>query len=166
MAVQTFTALKPLFSVHPGEWYFGAEYERLHTVLGSCVALVTWHPKLKIGGICHYLLSVAPVAKRGYQGDCRYADNALAQMKKSMLGYATLKEYQISIFGGGDMFSHSWQHSIGADNITCVREWVSHENLHLHKTDVGGSISRSIILVVPTGEIQLKRYAMNPQQRL
>ena len=35
-------------NIHPGEWYFGNEYESLYTVLGSCVALSLWHPKLKI----------------------------------------------------------------------------------------------------------------------
>ncbi len=166
MAADAFSPLKPLLSVHPGEWYFGVEYERLHTVLGSCVALVAWHPQLKLGGLCHYLLPASAASKRGHSNDCRYADNALAQMKKSMMAYGHLAEYQISVFGGGDMFAFNAPQSIGMSNIACARLWLMQEKIQVHQTDVGGSISRSVVLIVPTGEIQVKRYAMISQQQL
>lgn len=165
--------IKPLHSIHPGEWYFGVEYERLHTVLGSCVALTAWHPALKIGGMCHYLLAVEPSKKndlairresnqaRGIVGDCRYASNALEQMKRSMQAYAAINEFQLGIFGGGDMFAYSTPTSIGYDNIAYARQWLMREKLKPLHVDVGGSISRSLMLVIQTGEIQLKHYEMN-----
>lgn len=172
MAVATF--IKPLHSIHPGEWYFGVEYERLHTVLGSCVALTAWHPTLKVGGMCHYLLATAPRAKPGAINpgkavqakpfiDCRYAVNALAEMKKAMQAYAGIAEYQLGIFGGGDMFAYSTPTSIGHDNIAYIQQWLKRENLQPVHTDVGGSISRSLMLLVATGEIQIKHYQMNQQ---
>lgn len=165
--------IKPLHSIHPGEWYFGVEYERLHTVLGSCVALTAWHPVLKVGGMCHYLLAVEPSKKndpaaqresnqqRTIVGDCRYASNALEQMKRSMQAYADMNEFQLGVFGGGDMFAYSTPTSIGYDNITYARQWLMREKLKPLHVDVGGSISRSLMLVMPTGEIQLKQYEMN-----
>lgn len=165
--------IKPLHSIHPGEWYFGVEYERLHTVLGSCVALTAWHPALKIGGMCHYLLAIEPNKKnapvsggehnpqRMVMGDCRYANNALEQMKRSMQAYANMNEFQLGIFGGGDMFAYSTPTSIGFDNIAFARQWLMREKLKPLHVDVGGSISRSLMLVIPTGEIQLKHYQMN-----
>lgn len=164
--------IKPLHSIHPGEWYFGVEYERLHTVLGSCVALTAWHPILKIGGLCHYLLATEPGQKgiaaqsgniQRAIGDCRYAIHALAQMKKAMLAYADMAEYQLGLFGGGDMFAYTTPTSIGHDNIAYAHRWLKHEKLQPVQTDVGGAISRSLMLVVPTGEIQLKHYQMNNQ---
>lgn len=166
-------AMKPLHSIHPGEWYFGVEYERLHTVLGSCVALTAWHPTLKVGGMCHYLLAVEPnkkndIAKckdakslRAPVGDCRYANNALEQMKRSMQFYGEMSEFQLGIFGGGDMFAYSTPTSIGYDNIAYARQWLMREKLKPMHVDVGESISRSLMLVIPTGEIQLKHYQMN-----
>ncbi len=164
--------IKPLHSIHPGEWYFGVEYERLHTVLGSCVALTAWHPTLKVGGMCHYLLASEPNKKndsvaggpnqqRMIAGDCRYANNALGQMKRSMQAYADMNEFQLGIFGGGDMFAYSTPTSIGFDNIAFARQWLMREKLKPLHVDVGGSISRSLMLVIPTGEIQLKHYQMN-----
>jgi chemotaxis protein CheD len=166
MAVESIYSLKPLHSIHPGEWYFGADYERIHTVLGSCVALVIWHPKFKIGGLCHYLLASSTKVNSLSSSNCRYAEHALAQMKKSMLSVAPMEEFQISIFGGGDMFSFESPRSIGMDNIAYARQWLVREKIKLHQSDVGGSISRSVVLLTATGEIQLKRYAMSPQQLL
>lgn len=155
------STLTPLHSLHPGDWYFGNGYERLHTVLGSCVALSAWHPRLLVGGMCHYLLPVAPVRAKAKAGDCRYANNALAQMKKSMLHYAPLHEYQIGVFGGGDMFSFDSPRSIGYENIAYVRQWIKRENIKPSHSDIGGTFSRSLILVMATGDIQLKHYQMN-----
>lgn len=155
--------VKPLHSIHPGEWYFGADYERLHTVLGSCVAMTAWHPTLKVGGMCHYLLANEPSHKKAEPKgiDCRYAIHALAEMKRAMQAYAGIGEYQIGIFGGGDMFEYSSPTSIGHDNIAFARQWLRREKLQPTQTDVGGRISRSLMLVMLTGEIQLKLYHMN-----
>ncbi|HEY8940802.1 MAG TPA: chemotaxis protein CheD [Cellvibrio sp.] len=152
--------IKPLHSIHPGEWYFGTEYERLHTVLGSCVALTAWHPKLRLGGLCHYLLAKMPEQKLPGR-DCRYAANALEQMKLAMMSFADPAEFELGVFGGGDMFAYSTTTSIGADNIQFARNWLMREKLKPAQVDVGGKISRSLTLIISTGEIQLKHYQMN-----
>lgn len=154
-------------SVHPGDWYFGGDYARVHTLLGSCVALTAWHPRLHLGGLCHYLLPSSPHAKglgdntAATAVDCRYADNALAAMKAAMLRFAALNEYQLGVFGGGDMFAYSGTTSIGFDNIAYARQWLALEQLQPYRVDVGGAISRSLTLVIASGEIHLKHYAMN-----
>lgn len=153
--------LKPFHSIHPGEWYFGTEYERLHTVLGSCVALTAWHPKLRLGGLCHYLLAKMPEQYQQVGRDCRYAANALEQMKLAMMSFANPAEFELGVFGGGDMFAFSSPTSIGADNIQFARHWLMREKLKPQHVDVGGKISRSLTLVMATGEIQLKHYQMN-----
>lgn len=164
--------VKPLLSIHPGEWYFGAEYQRLHTVLGSCVALTAWHPRLKIGGMCHYLLALesgpeqVSVARDKNQSrietdNGRYAGVALQHMKRAMKAYASIGEFQLGIFGGGDMFAYQTPTSIGHANIAFVRQWLAREKVKPAHIDVGGAISRSLMLVMPTGEIQLKLYDMS-----
>ncbi len=156
-----------LHTIHPGDWYFGAEYQRLHTLLGSCVALTAWHPQLKIGGLCHYLLPASPYdhspqePRNKSESDCRYADNALAAMKFAMLQYAQLKEFHIAVFGGGDMFAFNSPTSIGYDNIRYARQWLQREQIQPYRVDVGGTISRSLTLIVATGEIHVKHYQMN-----
>lgn len=54
-------------NIHPGEYYFGSEFDSLYTVLGSCVSLSVWHHRLKMGGLCHYVLPVLPIAQRFHE---------------------------------------------------------------------------------------------------
>ena len=42
--------------LNPGDYAFGDEQVRMRTLLGSCVAVTFWHPKLRVGAMCHYLL--------------------------------------------------------------------------------------------------------------
>lgn len=156
---------KPLMTIHPGDWYFGRDFEKLHTILGSCVAITVWHPSLRIGGMCHYLLSKPSAAhvqtSRDNKSDFRYASIVLREMKKTMIYYGKMQDYQIGFFGGGDMFPTSNLPSIGSENIAYAQRWLQQENIQPTKKDVGGSISRSLALIVPTGEIKIKHYVMN-----
>ena len=104
--------------------------------------------------------------KKAQMHDCRYAINALPQMKNAMLKHAPLTNFTLSLFGGGDMFGYNNPHSIGAANIQYAQQWLLRENITLQRSDVGGSISRSLVLSVGNGEILLKRYSMNPKQHL
>ena len=102
-------------TVHPGELYFGTAYTHIRTLLGSCVAVTAWHPKLKVGGLCHYLLTEPKQKNASTQGkisarDYRYAQNALLEMRLAMLRVSNPKEFQIGLFGGGgdeDAFSET-----------------------------------------------------------
>jgi chemotaxis protein CheD len=49
--------------LHPGEYAFGDAQTRIRTLLGSCVAITFWHPVLKTGAMCHYLLPARPTLK-------------------------------------------------------------------------------------------------------
>lgn len=153
-------------TVHPGELYFGTAYAHIRTLLGSCVALTAWHPKLKVGGLCHYLLTEPKQKNASTQGkisarDYRYAQNALLEMRLAMLRVSNPKEFQIGLFGGGDMFAYSGPTSIGSDNIAYAREWLIQEDLKPYRVDVGGAISRSLTMVMTSGEIQVKHYQMS-----
>lgn len=58
------------------------------------------------------------------------------------------------------MFSFESPRSIGYENIAYARQWLTREKIQLFESDVGGTLSRSLILVMATGEVQIKRYEM------
>lgn len=144
-------------SIHPGEWYFGNEYESLYTVLGSCVALSVWHPTLKIGGLCHYLLPLQPGHQRDLGSEGRYGKTVLALLKQAMQRYAAPGEYQLGLFGGCDTLSN---YGIGKQNILYAQRWLQDEKLMVTQTDVGGTSSRSLILEICSGTINVKHYPL------
>ena len=74
--------------LQPGEFYFGDEKTRIRTLLGSCVAIVLWHPKLRIGGMCHYMLPHSPRERHGQPLDGRYAEDAMHMFMRELGGPA------------------------------------------------------------------------------
>lgn len=148
--------------VHPGDWYFGGEYKHIYTVLGSCVSLTAWHPRLALGGLCHFLLPEAPKNNKHATADdkknpARYANNALSLMKQAMMYYAPMNEYQLGLFGGSTILS---QRSIGQQNINYAQQWMHNEKVSAYKIDIGGNYSRSIALNILTGSIIVQHYSM------
>lgn len=89
--------------LQPGDYYFGDESTRIRTILGSCVSITLWHPWKRIGGMCHFMLPQR--AQRGDEFHGKYADEALELLLKQVRLHKTHPgDYQIKLFGGGDMF--------------------------------------------------------------
>jgi chemotaxis protein CheD len=101
--------------VRPGEYFVGDARYRIHTLLGSCVSIVLWHPQRRIGALSHFLLS-----KRGSNKpselDARYGEDVMALMESDLKQYRLpIRECQGKIFGGGNMFPN--QARPGALNV-------------------------------------------------
>ena len=70
--------------LHPGDWYFGDKHHKVRTLLGSCVSITLWHPKAKLGGMCHYLLA-RRTDRRSAALSGRYGDEAMLLMLHEVL---------------------------------------------------------------------------------
>lgn len=143
--------------LHPGEWYFGGAHRRVRTLLGSCIALTVWHPRLQIGGMCHYLLPAPPKALDSGKLDARYGIHALQLLRQAMEQKGHMSEYQMGCFGGSDMFGGRVQGRVGEMNIALAVRWLAEFRLALKQQDTGGFVSRGLILDLSNGQIQLKR---------
>ena len=149
--------------LNPGEWVFGAGSIRLRTVLGSCVALVFWHPRHLLGGMCHYLLPQRAVAKPGVL-DGRYGNEALelllARIHASKVRPA---EFRINVYGGGDMFpglARADNHYVGQRNVEQARRLLDLHQLPCHNFHVEGVGYRTVVLDLATGNIELNYLAL------
>lgn len=166
-----------------GEVYFGDRDTHIRTVLGSCVAITMWHPDLLIGGMCHYMLpSRHP---RGQKLHCRirnspigfpscratdkkeldgkYADEALELMfTEIQRSGARAGEYQIKLFGGGNMFPATTkpraQH-VGLKNIEIVSQLLAHHGLKVSAEHLGGIGHRNLIFDIGTGHVWMRHQA-------
>ena len=171
------TAASPVIYLKPGEMHLSAEPSRVTTVLGSCVSVTMFSPRLGVGAISHVML---PKCKcRGhceegciyyFHGGCqrncadgfKYADCSMAAMlaKLRNLGIGN-DELEIKLFGGSDMFSPDGGKdnviNIGKQNIAAAMKIIEEEGLSLVTYDVGGTHGRKIIFYTHTGDILLKR---------
>lgn len=139
--------------LHPGELYVGTAPTVISTLLGSCVAVTIWHPKVKIGGMCHIVL---PEHAEGHC-DMRYGDCAIAEFANQAVKYHTRpNDYEVHVYGGSDMFpgmTRTKGMKIGDRNIQKVKELLKQYRFSIKEIDTGGTSSRKIKLDLSDGSV-------------
>lgn len=156
--------------LNPGDVFFGDRSVRLRTILGSCVAITAWHPELKIGGMCHYML---PMRGRGKitNLDGRYADEAvLLLLKEALRSQTNPYDYQVKIFGGGNMFTNTRKKSqaplnVADRNVIAGQELLQRHGFSSAAEHLGGEGHRNIIFEVSTGDVWVRQDALNPSAK-
>lgn len=156
--------------LQPGELYFGDRNTRIRTVLGSCVSLTFWHPTLLIGGMCHYMLPNRSHEKRGAGAlslDGRYADEAIEiLMNEIRTAGAPHGEYQVKLFGGGNMFPDRSNPvgNIGIKNVEIARQLVLRHGFNCVAEHLGGDGHRNVIFDIWSGHVWVKHAAITRSQ--
>jgi chemotaxis protein CheD len=149
--------------LQPGEFYFGEEKTRIRTLLGSCVAITLWHPRLRIGGMAHYMLPQRP--SRGTQPlDGRYAEEVMLMFQRELQDTRTRPgEYQVKLFGGGRMFAHARNAKRHVDvqdrNIDIGRLLMVQHGFKVLAEDLGGDGHRNVVFDLWSGDVWLKKAA-------
>ena len=160
--------------LQPGEFYFGDENTRIRTLLGSCVAVTLWHPRLRIGGMCHYMLPnrrrkdehyMLPNRRREDEAlDGRYADEVLEMfMRELRRSHTRPADYQAKVFGGGRMFAYAQKAKRHVDvserNIDICRRLIAQHGFKIAAEDLGGDGHRNVILDLWSGDVWVHRAA-------
>ena len=147
--------------LRPGEFHWGDTDTRIRTILGSCVAICLWHPKLKIGGMCHYLLPTRRVKPEGAPPDPRYGDEAMELIIAEIEKINTRpKDYHVKVFGGANMFSEivaDGSINVGSKNVTLAEELIEKHGFQLMAKNVAGTEHRSILLDLWSGDVWMKK---------
>ncbi|MEY2632343.1 MAG: hypothetical protein RIR00_997 [Pseudomonadota bacterium] len=145
--------------LQPGDVRFGDCHNRLVTLLGSCVSLVFWHPRERLGGMCHYLLpSRQDRRAAGQRLDGRYGDEAIALLLQLIAGSGTRPaDYRVHLYGGGDMFPDLNSRKIGHANVALARQLIQTYGLNCVASHVRGVGHRHLHFDIQTGRITLKR---------
>lgn len=157
--------------LQPGELWFGDENTRIRTILGSCVAITLWHPRRRIGGMCHYMLPNR-VRARDAALDGRYADEAMALLIQEIQGSKSQpREFEAKLFGGGRMFDHGHcegkhcANQVHVRNIEAGRDLVARHGIPLKAEHLGGHGHRQVILDIWSGHAWMKHTPLPAQLR-
>ena len=156
----TGTATNEIY-LQPGGFHFGERNTRIRTLLGSCVSVVMWHERRLIGGMCHYILPKRSGSPRTPL-DGRYAEDALELfMAKIREANTKPEDYQVKIFGGGNMFPKYRTREKCADvpcqNIVAARELIGRYGLNLVSENLGGVGHRQILFEIWNGHVWVRR---------
>lgn len=150
--------------INPGEFFFCETNCQIHTLLGSCIAITLWHPTLRIGGMCHFILPGrrAPenVVRENKPLIGRYSDGAMALFAQEAIKRGTeLKEYQAKMFGGSNMLALSTLQEdelVGTKNTEAALKHLAEREITLLVAHVGETGHRRIVFDIATGDVWVK----------
>jgi chemotaxis protein CheD len=151
--------------IYQGDIFISGLHVKVITVLGSCVSVVLYSEKYRIGGINH---GVYPTAKDKinyddcYSTDTIYTDFSILSMLKTFKDYG-IKNFEITakVFGGADIvmnrrYEEKSYDSVGSMNIKSALNMLSENNIKVINKDTGGESGRKIIFYTDTGEVFMK----------
>jgi chemotaxis protein CheD len=145
----------------PGELFFGRDVPCLRTLLGSCVAVTLWNPKLRVGGMCHYLLP-SRTRPANAPRDGKFGDEALGMLVDAIKRTgSTPSEYEAHLYGGADTMpdlERSMRY-VGERNIEMGWKLIDEYGFQLNGVDVGENIPRVVRMSLLTGQVEMSRGA-------
>jgi chemotaxis protein CheD len=143
------------------------------TILGSCVAVTFYNPRLGLAAISHALL---PHCRRHVYhnsvndlltGDCarcadafKYVDCSVSMMAEafSRFGIAAA-ETRVQLYGGAAMIvsreRRASPETVGEQNTAVARRVLADHGLAIQACDVGGTAGRKLVFNTLTGEVKL-----------
>ena len=140
-------------NVGMGQLHFARAPDQLAAILGSCVAVVMYWPRGKLGAMAHVVLSRAG---RGMGPAANYADRVVpAMLREFQLRGAPKEQLEVKLAGGASMFSSSRVIQVGQENIRTLHEALDREGLKLLAEHVGGKKGRRVTLDCATGKLTI-----------
>ncbi|GFO55046.1 putative chemoreceptor glutamine deamidase CheD 2 [Geomonas sp. Red276] len=145
----------------PGGLVIASQPTLVTTLLGSCVAVTLYCPRLRVGAICH---AVLPACRRSPCRECqvegaKYVLCAVRLMLRDLAERGINRsEIQAKLFGGAEMFNCRGKGgSVGKQNADLALRLLQDEGIRLVSHDFGGERGRKLIFNTDSGEVYLKK---------
>ncbi|HEY4601579.1 MAG TPA: chemotaxis protein CheD [Cerasibacillus sp.] len=128
--------------------------------LGSCVGVIIYDEKMKLGGLAHIMLPDSQQAKLTNKNNYKYADTAIQILVKKMLRHGARQfALQAKLAGGAQMFKFANGNDmmrIGPRNIAAVKKILAQYRIPIIAADVGGSSGRTIEFDPATNRLKIR----------
>ncbi|HQN19482.1 MAG TPA: chemotaxis protein CheD [Syntrophobacteraceae bacterium] len=126
--------------------------------LGSCIAVITYDPVARVGGILHYMLPEASMdMEKAKTRPAMFADSGIPVLfKQSYQLGATKKNTLVKVAGGSQIMDENGVFNIGKRNYLSMRKVFWRNNVLITAEHVGGSVNRTVRLEMATGRVILK----------
>jgi len=143
-------------TLHVGGVHASAEPVIVRTLLGSCVAVVLWDPRLRVGGMNHFLL---PDGGGDDDLPTRFGVHAMDRLIGEMLKLgADPRRFVAKVFGGASVLAlNGGGGGVPEANLAFVRTFLAREGLHVVATSVGGTLPRQVRLFTDSGKVLVRR---------
>lgn len=154
----------PGVCLKPGKLFVGSGPGEVTTLLGSCVAVTMFNPRLKFAAICHAMLADPDRVVRSIDEEAepyKYVSIVIPTMVETFrCNGISPEETEVKLFGGANVFGFANEkrrgRGIGLNNIQRAKELLHLYNLRISRSHVGGYIGRKLIFNTSTGIVWLK----------
>jgi len=141
-------------SVGMGQVVLGHAPATLSAVLGSCVGVAVYHPRLHLGALAHVVL---PRATGQNANPGKFADTAVPFLLQLLERHGAPRAGLVAkIAGGACMFGVSGPMQIGEANIKAVLDALEAAGMRPAARDVGGTNGRRVALDCGTGSLSVE----------
>jgi chemotaxis protein CheD len=132
----------------------------LTTVLGSCVGLALYHPRLRCGGLAHIVLSKS----NGLPNNPgKFADTAIPAMLIELETVGALRSGIVAkIAGGACMFGAGGPLQIGDANVEAVIQLLAAAGIRIIAREVGGNKGRKVSFDTESGAYRVELIGQPP----
>ena len=133
--------------------------ELITYALGSCCGICLYDPNIRLAAMVHIMLPLNMEA--GRKNTMKYADTGIRETLRQMTAKGALKtRITVKIAGGAKMFEVNGGSlgNIGQRNIESVHTILRQEGIRLTAEDVGGTVARTLLFDVATGQGCIRSY--------
>jgi len=154
MPLATATTTERALHVGMGEAAAVRAPASLTCVLGSCVGVVLYHPRQRIGAMAHVVLPES-AGRAGSPG--KFADTAIPHLLELLKAAGAPAAGLIAkISGGASMFSSGGPLQVGESNVQAVLKALQSVHISLAAQHVGGNKGRRVHLDSATGTLSVE----------
>lgn len=126
----------------------------LTTILGSCIAVTLYSPRLRLGMLSHVVL---PQSTGPTTYPAKFADTAITHMLTTLQGQGAGPSSLIAkIAGGACMFGDGKFMQIGESNIQAALQALSTAGIPIVGKEVGGTLGRRVCFDLASGALTVE----------
>lgn len=128
--------------------------------LGSCLGITIYDPVAHVGGMLHVMLPLSTIdPSKAAENPSMFVDTGVPRLFLSCYKAGAQKQRLImKVAGGASVNSNTDEDhfQIGKRNFVMLRKLLWKNGVLLKAHDVGGTLSRTMMLDINTGDVSLK----------
>ena len=148
-------------AVGMGQIAVASDSGTLRTLVGSCVSVALFDPRLHLAGLAHVLL---PESHGTTEEPGRFADTAITELLRQLnkLTKDNQPHWKANIAGGAAMFPGHEEVTVGTQNIAAVETLLRKNRIPVVAKACGGEQGRRVSIDVATGSMNVT-YTSDPK---
>lgn len=125
--------------------------------LGSCIAVITYDPIARVGGILHFMLPESKInPDKAKSTPFMFADTGIPRLFKESYKIGAQKQHiVVKLAGGSNVIDKTNFFNIGKRNHLAARKMLFRNDVLIACEDIGGLESRTVKLDLSNGEVRI-----------